>query len=81
MKVKAIIPARYESSRLAGKPLLRIKDKTIIQMVYERTMSSSLLDDVVVATDDQRILDHVLSFGGKALMTSPDHHSGTDRIA
>ncbi|PJB82414.1 MAG: 3-deoxy-manno-octulosonate cytidylyltransferase [Acidobacteria bacterium CG_4_9_14_3_um_filter_49_7] len=81
MKVKAIIPARYESSRLAGKPLLKIKDKTIIQMVYERTMSSSLLDDVVVATDDQRIFDHVLSFGGQAVMTSRKHQSGTDRIA
>ncbi len=81
MKVKAIIPARYESSRLAGKPLLRIKDKTIIQMVYERSMSSSLLDEVVVATDDRRIFDHVVSFGGNVVMTSPEHHSGTDRIA
>ena len=81
MKVKAIIPARYESSRLAGKPLLRIKDTSIIQMVYQRTMSSALLDDVIVATDDQRIYDHVASFGGKVMMTSPDHESGTDRIA
>ncbi len=81
MKVNAIIPARYESTRLAGKPLLKIKDKTIIQMVYERTLSSSLLNDVVVATDDRRIFDHVISFGGKAVMTSSDHHSGTDRVA
>jgi len=81
MKVNAIIPARYESSRLAGKPLLKIKDKTIIEMVYERTCSSSLLDDVVVATDDRRIFDHVLSFGGKVVMTSSEHRSGTDRIA
>ena len=61
--------------------MLKIKDKTIIQMVYERTMSSSLLDDVVVATDDQRIFEHVLSFGGQAVMTSREHQSGTDRIA
>ncbi|NOZ12849.1 MAG: 3-deoxy-manno-octulosonate cytidylyltransferase [Acidobacteria bacterium] len=81
MKVNAIIPARYESSRLAGKPLLKIKDQTIIQMVYERTRSSSLLEDVVVATDDSRIFDHVISFGGKAVMTSTEHRSGTDRIA
>jgi len=81
MKVCAIIPARYGSTRLPGKPLLKINDKTIIQMVYERCKEVDLLERVVVATDDERIYTEVVSFGGECVMTSPNHKSGTDRIA
>jgi 3-deoxy-manno-octulosonate cytidylyltransferase (CMP-KDO synthetase) len=82
MKIFAIIPARYESSRFEGKSLAKIKGKSMIQWVYERTQKSDLdLADVLVATDDRRILDTVAGFGGKAVMTSPVHRSGTDRIA
>lgn len=77
MKILAIIPARYASSRFPGKPLADIMGKPMIRRVYER--SSEVFDDVVVATDDKRIYDAVLSFGGKAVMTSKDHRSGTDR--
>jgi 3-deoxy-manno-octulosonate cytidylyltransferase (CMP-KDO synthetase) len=79
MKVLGIIPARYGSSRFPGKPLVEIKGKTMIQRVYERSLKSELLDELVVATDDERIFDHVKKFGGKAIMTSMDHQSGTDR--
>lgn len=79
MKVLGIIPARYGSSRFPGKPLIEIKGKSMIQRVYERSLKSDVLDDVVVATDDERIYKHVLKFGGKAVMTSMDHQSGTDR--
>ncbi|MBN1949817.1 MAG: 3-deoxy-manno-octulosonate cytidylyltransferase [Bacteroidales bacterium] len=72
-----IIPARYASSRFPGKPLADIKGKTMIQRVYERAGES--LEHVVVATDDTRIEKAVLDFGGKAVMTSPNHKSGTDR--
>jgi 3-deoxy-manno-octulosonate cytidylyltransferase (CMP-KDO synthetase) len=82
MKIFAIIPARYESSRFQGKPLAKILGKPMIQWVYERTQNSDLeLTDVFVATDDQRIMDSVCGFGGKAVMTSTIHRSGTDRIA
>ena len=81
MKVVAVIPARYESTRLPGKPLLKIQSKTIVQMVYERASESTMLQDVIVATDDRRIFDHVESFGGRVVMTASDHHTGTDRIA
>ena len=81
MKVIAVIPARYESTRLPGKPLLKIQGSTIVQMVYERASDAELLDDVIVATDDQRIYDHVLSIGGKVVMTGKEHQTGTDRIA
>ncbi len=81
MKVIAIIPARYESSRFPGKPLVDIKGKAMIQMVYEKVMSCSSIDKVVVATDDVRIQDCVDSFQGDVVMTSKDHQSGTDRIA
>jgi 3-deoxy-manno-octulosonate cytidylyltransferase (CMP-KDO synthetase) len=74
-----IIPARYASSRFPGKPLALIGDKTMIQRVYEQSRKS--LGLVFVATDDIRIYDAVLDFGGKAIMTSPDHQSGTDRCA
>lgn len=79
MKAIGIIPARYASSRFPGKPLIDLKGKTMIQRVYENASKASLLDEVYVATDDQRIYDHVLSFGGKVVMTSEQHTSGTDR--
>jgi 3-deoxy-manno-octulosonate cytidylyltransferase (CMP-KDO synthetase) len=74
-----IIPARYASSRFPGKPLAMIGNKSMIQRVYEQTGKS--LNMVYVATDDSRIYDAVLKFGGKVVMTSPDHQSGTDRCS
>ena len=78
MKFVAIIPARYASTRFPGKPLAMLCGKSVIQRVYEQV--SSVLDDVYVATDDQRIFQAVEAFGGRAVMTSPNHKSGTDRI-
>ena len=77
MKFIAIIPARYASTRFPGKPLANMDGKPMIQRVYEQVKRS--LSDVYVATDDVRILEAVESFGGKAVMTSVDHRSGTDR--
>src|SRR5574341_1590709 len=77
----AIIPARYGSTRFPGKALVLIKDKPMIQWVYERAKQSTLIDRVIVATDDERIRAVVESFGGEAIMTSPNHATGTDRIA
>lgn len=77
MKFIAIIPARYASTRFPGKPLAMLGGKTMIQRVYEQV--SGVLDDAVVATDDERIYDAVKSFGGKVEMTSTEHRSGTDR--
>jgi len=77
---KVVIPARYQSSRLPGKPLLEIAGKPMIEHVYQQALKSSA-SEVVVATDDQRIFDVVQSFGGDACMTSADHQSGTDRLA
>jgi 3-deoxy-manno-octulosonate cytidylyltransferase (CMP-KDO synthetase) len=74
-----IIPARFASSRFPGKPLAMIGNRPMIQRVYEQ--ASKQLEIVYVATDDQRIFDTVTGFGGKAIMTSPDHQSGTDRCA
>jgi 3-deoxy-manno-octulosonate cytidylyltransferase (CMP-KDO synthetase) len=74
-----IIPARYASSRFPGKPLALVGNRPMIQRVYEQASKS--LGLVYVATDDTRIFNTVLDFGGKAVMTSPDHQSGTDRIA
>jgi len=74
-----IIPARYASSRFPGKPIALIGDKPMIQRVYEQAMKS--IDNLYVATDDKRISDVVLDFGGKVVMTSPEHQSGTDRCA
>lgn len=79
--VVAVIPARYASSRLPAKPLADIHGKPMIQWVYERAKRSRLVSDVIVATDDVRILEKVKSFGGQAMMTSPDCQSGTDRVA
>ena len=81
MKVAIVIPARYQSSRLPGKPLLRETGKYLIEHVYEQAMKVQTADEVVVATDDPRIFDAVESFGGRAAMTRDDHPSGTDRIA
>ena len=80
MKTIAIIPARYRSTRLPGKPLIEIKGKPLIQYVYERVKASSV-QQVIVATDDERIVAAVKGFGGKAVLTSPHHRSGTERVA
>ena len=79
MKVLGIIPSRYQSSRFPGKPLVDIAGKSMIQRVYEQAIKSSMITDVIVATDDQRIFDHVQEFGGKVEMTSADHKNGTER--
>ena len=81
MKVLGIIPARYSSSRFPGKPLINLKGKTMIQRVYEGAIKSKLINLLVVATDDSRIQDEVLKFGGNVEMTSEKHNSGTDRCA
>lgn len=78
MSIIGIIPARYGSTRFPGKPLALIGGKTMIRRTYERAARSSL-DAVMVATDDQRIFDEMLGFGGKVVMTRTDHRSGTDR--
>lgn len=80
MKTAIIIPARYASSRLPAKPLLRATGKFLIQHVYERACASSA-EIAIVATDDRRIFDAVKSFGGNVVMTRDDHPSGTDRVA
>ena len=81
MKVLCVIPARYASTRLPGKPLSMIAGKPMIQHVYERACQAQLPDEVVVATDNELVEQAVIGFGGKAVMTSPDHPSGTDRLA
>ena len=81
MKIIGIIPARYGSTRLEGKPLKDICGKPMIQHVYEAAQGARLLDQIYVATDDQRIVHAVESFGGNVRLTSPDHKTGTDRIA
>lgn len=80
MKFLGVIPARYASTRLEAKPLKLIDGHTMIEWVYKRTKGSAL-DEVVVATDDMRIYDEVLKFGGKAVLTRTDHENGTSRIA
>lgn len=79
MKKLAIIPARYNSSRFPGKPLIDLAGKTMIQRVYEGVKNSLLFDDVVVATDDERIYNHLEEIGGKVILTSEQHESGTER--
>jgi len=81
MNILGIIPARFASTRFPGKPLVDIAGKSMIQRVYEQAKKCTHLTEVVVATDDTRIYDHVLTFGGVAIMTSADHQSGTDRCA
>ena len=79
MKVVGIIPSRYKSSRFPGKPLAEILGKSMIQRVYEQCKKATSLSDVIVATDDERIFNHVLGFSGNVIMTSAAHPSGTDR--
>lgn len=79
-KVIGVIPARYASTRFPGKPLILIQGKSLLQRTYENAKRASL-DELVVATDDQRIFDHVKGFGGHVMMTSPEHLTGTDRAA
>jgi 3-deoxy-manno-octulosonate cytidylyltransferase (CMP-KDO synthetase) len=79
LRILGVIPARYASSRFPGKPLIDLKGKTMIQRVYEGVKKSNILTDIVVATDDARIEAEVLRFGGKVMMTSAEHPSGTDR--
>lgn len=81
MKVIGLIPARYACTRLPGKTLAQIAGKPMIQHVYERACQAQTLEQVIVATDDERIMEAVAAFGGQAVMTSADHQSGTDRIA
>jgi 3-deoxy-manno-octulosonate cytidylyltransferase (CMP-KDO synthetase) len=80
-KVVVVIPARYGSTRLPGKPLVSLNGKPMIQRVYERAKSARRVDRVIVATDDDRIVKAVTSFGGEARMTRPDHRTGTERVA
>ena len=81
MKVIAVIPARFDSTRFPGKLLAKLGSKSVIQHVYERAKDSELFAEVVVGTDDQRIFETVDRFGGKVTLTSKKHKSGTDRIA
>ena len=81
MKILGIIPSRYASTRFPGKPLALINGKTMLQHVYENALKSKELDDLVVATDDERIFKTVTDFNGKVLMTSTDHQNGTERCA
>lgn len=79
MNILGVIPARYESSRFPGKPLALINGKTMIQRVYEQVKKTSKITDVIIATDDKRIMENVSSFGGKAMLTSTTHLNGTSR--
>lgn len=79
MRIVGIIPARYESSRFPGKPLIDLKGKSMIQRVYEGAVKASKLDGVIVATDDKRIYEEVKRFGGEVVMTSGEHTTGTER--
>src|SRR5262249_30267645 len=81
MKTAIVVPARYGSTRLPGKPLLRQTGKYLIQHVYERACRARRASQILVATDDSRILAAVASFGGQAVRTRRDHASGTDRVA
>jgi 3-deoxy-manno-octulosonate cytidylyltransferase (CMP-KDO synthetase) len=81
VKVLGIIPARYASSRLPGKLLIPILGKTLLQRTFENAVQASILDKIVVATDDSRIAEHVRQFGGEAVMTSPSCPTGSDRLA
>ncbi len=81
MRFVGVVPARFASTRLPGKPLLEIAGKPLIQWVYEAASQATCLEQILVATDDERICRTVLDFGGQALMTRSDHQSGTDRVA
>ncbi|MEO0474225.1 MAG: 3-deoxy-manno-octulosonate cytidylyltransferase [Bacteroidota bacterium] len=79
--IYGIIPARFASTRFPGKPLIDLKGKSMIQRVYAQCLKAEVLDKVIVATDDQRIFDHVKSFGGTVELTAQHHASGTERVA
>ncbi len=81
MKTVAIIPARFGSSRFPGKPMAILGKQSVIQWAFERVSAARLVDEVVVATDDERIAEHVRQFGGYAIMTSKEHRTGTERCA
>ncbi|MBI5848574.1 MAG: 3-deoxy-manno-octulosonate cytidylyltransferase [Nitrospirae bacterium] len=81
MSAIVVIPARYASTRFPGKPLALLKGMPLIQHVYQNSLNARLAGEVIVATDSETIFETVMSFGGKAVITSPDHQSGTDRIA
>ncbi|MGC1310050.1 MAG: 3-deoxy-manno-octulosonate cytidylyltransferase [Phormidesmis sp.] len=81
MKLLAVIPARYDSSRFPGKPLVMIGDRTMVQRVYEAAQSCPAFSKVVVATDSEKVADCVRGFGGAVEMTRSDHETGTDRVA
>jgi len=81
LTVVAVIPARYASSRLPGKPLADLDGRPMIEHVYRRVVASKILSDVIVATDDLRIATRVNDFGGKVRLTKPTHETGTDRLA
>src|SRR5712672_2145657 len=80
-KVVVVIPARYGSTRLPGKPLVILAGKPMIQRVFERAKLAKRADQVIVATDDERIVKAVEAFGGEARMTRSDHRTGTERVA
>lgn len=79
-QVIAVIPARFASTRFPGKPLVKLGNKSMVQRVYERSIASQVVTRTIVATEDQRIIDEVKSFGGEAVLTRSDHLTGTDRI-
>lgn len=79
--VLGVIPARFASTRFPGKPLALINGSSMIQRVFEQVQQSKIVHQIIVATDDHRIYDHVTAFGGQAMMTRPEHASGTDRCA
>ena len=81
MKILCVIPARYASTRLPGTPLADIVGKPMIQHVYERSAQATIPQQVVVATDDEKVFQAVQQFGGKVVMTSSEHQTGTDRLA
>ncbi len=81
MNILGIVPARFGSTRFPGKPLADINGKSMIQRVYEQCIQANRLSKLVIATDDEKIFNHVQEFGGHAVITSPQHQSGTDRCA
>ena len=81
MSILAVIPARYASTRLPGKPLVALQGKPMIQRVWERVRQAESITGVIVATDDERIRSAVEAFGGEAILTRTDHRSGTERVA
>lgn len=81
MKVLGIIPSRYGATRFPGKPLADIGGMTMVERVYRQAVQASCMTEVIVATEDDRIIQHVQGFGGKAMMTRTDHQTGTDRCA